>query len=428
MYRPAKLMAFCLALSMSLAAEAQTAVGRWNLGEQDAGAAIGSAGAAVSKDAISTNDLISFGAPVYAAGAPNTGSTLSMSFDGASLYQGSLVDNGAGFDSLYGSLDFNNFSLSCDVYMTAPGAAGFSFPVSIGKNGGGIAIVEVGGAWYLIHQSVANSAAGPAVELNAWTHLDLVRKDFGSGVQSRLFINGAATAAVTNSSSPNIPGDFLTIGANENGNALPGDVEGFFQGQVDNVVITNLNLGAPPVVRGIAVSPGTLYTGNSIILTATGVSGDPAGRTFTWRKNGVAVTNTAIPTVIFSPATTNFSGNYDVVVTNNFGGPLTSSIVSVTIEDPSFSKGGDVAVYHMGDNDPGAVAGSAANPTTKIRFLQMISLPREVRFTAVMCRPEAERSRFLWMERVITREAAKALRTCIPTWILTISVCLVTST
>ena len=121
---------------LATAAYAQAPVARWNLGEQDAGAAAGNTGNGLTKDAIGTNDLAVSGAPLYSANVPAGGSTLSMSFDGGSFYQGSLVGNGAGLDALYSNIDFNNFSLSCDVYMTAPGAAGFSFPVSIGGNAG----------------------------------------------------------------------------------------------------------------------------------------------------------------------------------------------------------------------------------------------------------------------------------------------------
>ncbi|MCX6922281.1 MAG: hypothetical protein NT154_03535, partial [Verrucomicrobia bacterium] len=290
MKRKMKLMwiGFVLA-GLATATYAQAPVARWNLGEQDPGAAAGNAGNALTKDAIGTNDLAVTGATIYSANVPGSGSTLSMSFDGGSFYQGSVVGNGVGLDALYTSLDFNNFSLSCDVYMTAPGGAGFSFPVSIGRNGAGLAPVEIGGKWYLIHQGVANSAAGPDVALNTWTHLDLVRKTFGASVLSVLYVNG--TPAVTNTSSPSRPTDFFTIGANELGSAVPGSVEGYYQGLVDNVVITNRNIGTPPQIGGITVSPGTIYSGNSIILTANGVSGDPAGRTFVWRKGGSTVTN-----------------------------------------------------------------------------------------------------------------------------------------
>ena len=88
-------------IAVAACSYAQTpAVGRWNLGEQDPGAAAGSPGNAETMDAIGTNELAAFGLPYYSNSvSPGTGSTLSMSFDGASCYQGSLLNND-GFDVL----------------------------------------------------------------------------------------------------------------------------------------------------------------------------------------------------------------------------------------------------------------------------------------------------------------------------------------
>ena len=62
---------------------------RWNLGEEDPGAAAGRPGNPLTKDANGTNDLVAFGTPTYSANVPGDGSTLSMSFNGSSFYQGS---------------------------------------------------------------------------------------------------------------------------------------------------------------------------------------------------------------------------------------------------------------------------------------------------------------------------------------------------
>jgi hypothetical protein len=365
MKHTSKLIGLGAVLAFSaLPVQAQQAVGRWNLGEQDPGAVSGNPGDSPTIDAVGTNNLVvTAGTPYYTNNTLGGGSTLAMAFDGASCYQGSVIANGAGFDALYGSLDFNNFSLSCDVYMTAVGSGGFSFPVSMGANSGGVAPVEVGGKWYLIHKSVANSAAGPAVALNAWTHLDLVRKPFGASVLSVLYVNG--TPAVTNTTIPRIPTDFLTIGANELANNVPGNVEGRFNGMVDNVVITNRSVSAPPNLTGIAVAPGTIYSGNSIILTANGVTGDSSGRTFLWRKGGLVVTNSgATARVTLANVAVANSGTYDVVLTNNFGA-VTSAVVTVTVLDPSYSDGGDMVKLRMGDDDPSAVAGNLGNAETR---------------------------------------------------------------
>jgi len=221
---------------LATAAYAQAPVARWNLGEQDAGAAAGNPGDVLTKDAIGTNDLAANGAPIYSANVPGPGSTVSMSFEGASFYQASLVGTGEGLDVLYGSLDVNNLSLSCDVYMTTLGIPGFSFPVSIGANaggGGGLAIVEIGGFWHLINQGQVASGAGPAVVLNTWTHLELRRMNFGSGLETRLFIDGA-DAGISIKPAPGSVLPYFAIAGNTRSDFA---IEGLFNGQIDNVLM-----------------------------------------------------------------------------------------------------------------------------------------------------------------------------------------------
>jgi hypothetical protein len=280
---------------------------RWNMGEQDAGAKAGAPGGRLTKDAKGTNDLIAFGAPVYSASVPGTGSTLSMSFNGSSFY----VGEGAGFASLFDGLDFNNCSISCDVYPTALGSSGFSFPFSVGGSGTGFAIVEIGGKWFLINHNLGYSPAGPSVILNAWTHLQLIRRDFGSGVETRLFVNGAYTgAAIT--SSPNTPANSFFVGANR----LSSGPEGDFRGLIDNVELDN---AAPVFLEPIRVTPSTNITAGGGFKLSAVVAG-LAPLNFTWRLNGTVLTNSsAAPAVIFDEAFPAQSGNYDVIATNLHG-------------------------------------------------------------------------------------------------------------
>jgi hypothetical protein len=193
----------------------------------------GNPGNAFTEDSYGTNDLARFGTPTYSANAAPGGSTLSMSFNGTdSYYQG----GGPGIASLLTALDLSNFSLSCDVYMTALGAAGFSFPVALGANvggGGGFAIVESGGAWCIIHQSQQLSGAGPAVVLNNWTHLELRR----TGGQTRLLVNDV-DAGIALISTPTAVQPYFSIGGNR---TAGGGIEGVFNGQIDNVALTALD-------------------------------------------------------------------------------------------------------------------------------------------------------------------------------------------
>ena len=337
---------------------------RWNLGEQDPGAVGGGAGNATTKDAIGNNDLTRFGTPTYSTNVPAGGSTWSLSFNGTdSCYQVS----GAGLGSFYSRINFNQFSLALDVRPTALGWAGFSFPVSLGRNfsgGGGYAIVEEGGRWKIHHPGTATVDTGISVVLNAWTHLELRRTDFGSGVQTRLFVNGVDTGAANNSAS-SVAQPFFTLGANQTSGTTPGAVEGRFKGQIDNVVLQNLN---PAVVSGPALTPnfGTLPAGGTFSLSV--VSMGQAPLTHLWRRNGAVVTNSgAASAVTFEGVTTNQTGNYDVLVTNQHGA-ATSAVVSVTVvalAPPPTSTGTVVARYLLGEDDPGAAAGSPGNSVTR---------------------------------------------------------------
>ena len=329
---------------------------RWNLGEQDAGATAGTPGNAITKDAIGTNDLSSTGEPIYSANVPGGGSALSMSFDGASCYQS------AGAGALYEGIGFNRFSLSCDVYMTALGKAGFSFPVSLGATstgGGGLALVEIGGAWEIIHHMVQETSGSPAVALNTWTHLELMRKDFGSGVQTRLLVNGA-DAGLSLTSAPNVPPGIVTVGANPNPSAA-GGLEGYFNGQIDNVVLQNLN---PVIASGPAVSPSSALvpTGGSFTLSVVATGESPLY--YLWRKDGVSITNWGTsPSVTRGNVMTNQTGNYDMIITNAYGA-VTSAIVAVSVLPPGVSASAVVAQYDLGEDDPGAVAGNPGDVTT----------------------------------------------------------------
>lgn len=235
---------------------------RWNLGEQDPGAVPGGLGAALTRDTNGTNHLAAFGTPTYSAIVPASGSTLSMSFNGSSYYQG----GGTGISNLFRGFDFNNVSLTCEVYPTALGSAGFSFPFSVGGGGTGFAIVESGGHWRLLNHNVGFSPVGPPVLLNTWTRLEVVRRDFGAGVEARLLVNGVYTGAAI-STSPYPPADILYVGANR----VASGMEGQFRGLIDNVVLDN---AAPVLLQALQTLPATnVLAGATMTLSATAAGG-----------------------------------------------------------------------------------------------------------------------------------------------------------
>ena len=301
---------------------------RYRLGDDDPGAVAGSAGRATTEDVAGGLRLTKTGTPVYGSNVSNGGSNPCMSFNGTSYYQ----TNGAGVSALTANLDLNNFSMSCDAYFTSftSGSGPFSMPVSLGNNSGGISILQQNGYWWIYHMGSGSLGyQGPAISSNSWTHVELVRKNYGAGVQTRMFLNGSPVAVLTNNGSFVPPQNFLTIGANQKG-ATPGDVEGRFSGQIDNVVIANLSAVS---VRGISVSPSTtVVQGGTFTFTATAQGNHPL--TYLWRHNGTIINNSGTNELaVFSLAQTNQSGTYDLVVTNVFGS-ATSSPVNVTVVVP----------------------------------------------------------------------------------------------
>ncbi|MBI4325136.1 MAG: hypothetical protein HY674_07710 [Chloroflexi bacterium] len=332
--------------------------GKWNLGEDDPGAIAGNIGNPATKDAVGTHDLTMYSAPSYSADVPAGGSALSMEFHGNATANEAYQIGDPTNPTLWEGFDLNNFHLSCDVKWNGNAGQGFSFPVSLGANGSGgasISILEIG-TWTIHYGGTGASGGSVAVVPGTWVHLDLWR----TNGFINLFVDGVLSKSRTDR--PASVDTFFTIGGHENGTRVPGAIDGRFDGLIDKVVLTDLSVGAPPSIGGApTVSPGKIYAGNSIILTAAGVAGDATGKTHFWRANGIIFANTgSTGTLFINNATTNNAGNYDLVVTNNYGA-ATSSIVAVSVLP---SGGADVMRFRMGENDPGAVAGNPGNAQT----------------------------------------------------------------
>ena len=85
---------------------------------------------------------------------------------------------------------------------------------------------------------------------------------------------------------------------------------------------------------------------------------------YQWRQSGVPIPGATNDTVTFTNATVAESGGYDVIITNLYGA-VTSAVATVSvIPTGTSSTVTAVAYYRLGENDPGAVAGHAANSTT----------------------------------------------------------------
>jgi hypothetical protein len=298
----------------------------WRLGEDDSGAIAGTVVKSVTRDGAGTNDLSVYGKPVYSQKTPGTGSSLSVLFDGASYFQRS----DAAIANLYSGFDFNNCHISCDVYPTALGTSGFSFPFSAGGFGTGYAIVEIGGYWYVIHHNTGYSQAGPKVQLNKWAHLELRRQRVGSDIQTQLWIDGNNTGVFL-SGGVNFPATSFFLGAN----VLRSGPEGQFQGLIDNVSMDNL---APVILKDSkAVPSASLSVGHTVTVEALASGAKPLS--YSWTRNGVVATELGSqPSFTLQSSRTNMSGNYILIVTNAFGAATSGPVkldIHYSVESPA---------------------------------------------------------------------------------------------
>ena len=237
----------------------------WNLGEDDAGAVVGNVGNATTLESGGSLFLTRFGDPSYSAlVAGSISSTLSLSYDGDDYHQVS----GTTATDFIASLDKDDLSVS--IYARPTTLDSFNFVISLGGNtngGSGMAIFQQGGKWGVIHQGQQASLGNINVALNTWTHLELRRSDSGSGVETRLFVDGVDSGASI-STAPATIQSFVTLGANQLTSTV---VEGYFKGQLDL-----LRIGKPSAAGGYDAFIRNAYPSVSSLLTL-GTDADPDG-------------------------------------------------------------------------------------------------------------------------------------------------------
>lgn len=213
-----------------------TVLNQWHLGEADAGASAGGAGAATTVDSVGGFNLNKVGASVYASDVPpNIGSTLSMTFNGttdeymnATSVASTLTDN-FGIEAWVKS-DGNNV-----------GNGGIAYNGNTSTSGWGI--YRLGANYGLLYGGNIAATGGPIS--TTWKELALVRDN---GVTT-FYIDGVAKYTTT--TGPNPPAGGVGIG----GNPLVSGGE-LFGGSIDEVrifsfapgafTVGDLNLPPPP--------------------------------------------------------------------------------------------------------------------------------------------------------------------------------------
>lgn len=214
-----------------------TTVAQFRMGEADAGAVSGGAGADPTIDSVGGVDLPKLGGPLYTAATPSrVDSTLALRFDAdVDRYVGPVI-----------STSVDNFGIEAWVRSdgSTVGNAVIAYNGNSGNNGWGL--FRAGGSWAFLYGGLVLASSGQPVTTD-WTHLALVRN---AGVAT-MYVNGLPTA--TSGTTPGLPAGGFGIG----GNPVFVDFEEF-DGIIDEVrmftfapgqfQVADLNLAAPLVV------------------------------------------------------------------------------------------------------------------------------------------------------------------------------------
>lgn len=224
--RNAMMLAFAgCALVAALPAQATiTVLNQWHLGEADAGASAGGAGAATTVDSVGGFNLSKVGAPTNSSDVPpRIGSTLSMAFNGTA----DGYNNSTGVASTL----TDNFGIEAWVKSNGNTAGNATIAYNGNTSNAGWGIYRLGGNYGALYGG--NLGAGVSPISAAWTELALVR-DNGT---TTFYINGVASYTTT--AGPNPPAGGVGIGTNP-------QVANFemFDGKIDEVRIFSFAPGA----------------------------------------------------------------------------------------------------------------------------------------------------------------------------------------
>lgn len=237
-----------------------TVLNQWHLGEADAGASAGGAGAAATVDSAGAFNLNKVGAPTYASDVPpRIGSTLSMAFNGT-------TDEYMNTTGVASTLT-DNFGI--EAWVKSNGSTGGNATVAYNGNTStsGWGIYRLGADYGLLYGG--NIGANVSPISTAWTELALVR-DNGT---TTFYVNGVASYTTT--IGPNPPSGGVGIG----GNPLSSGFE-LFDGKIDEVRIFSFAPGAfsvsdlnlPPPVPTPALSLRAMVLLGLALIALTGLA------------------------------------------------------------------------------------------------------------------------------------------------------------
>ena len=214
-----------LALAVALPAQATiTVLNQWHLGEADAGASAGGAGAAATLDSVGGFNLNKVGAPTYSSDVPSRiGSTLSLAFNGTT----DEYMNTSGVASTLA----DNFGIEAWVKSNGSTSGNAAIAYNGNTSTSGWGIYRLGADYGLLYGGNIGASVTPIS--TQWMELALVR-DNGT---TTFYVNGVAS--FTTATGPNPPAGGMGIG----GNPLLSGFE-LFDGKIDEVRIFSFAPGA----------------------------------------------------------------------------------------------------------------------------------------------------------------------------------------
>ena len=191
-----QLVALTCLVATAASIDAQvTVVGRFRLGEADAGAAAGAASAGTTVNSVSPSyPLTREGSHVYSADTPPAArlslgpSTLSIDFSGVGTYSGYYRALGTGL-----AAQDQNFGLEAWI-KPANTVSGSRVVVTLGDQDSGYAILQSGDALEVRYGTTgAALATFSGVPTTAWTHVALVR----GPSTATFYVNGVSAGTIT---------------------------------------------------------------------------------------------------------------------------------------------------------------------------------------------------------------------------------------